>query len=226
MPANPIRDGEDDEDSNLGPSAGPKVLSSIKLAMTPGVSYILVSLIVSYFLGIARGYLHDVEGFVQHINQPCLPDILQHFLWNQLNPDLPRSPHEISVDECPCFEGHINVYHSAIAHFYAPSDLCGTGGMYHEWIQSTLMWCGENPQYDTVFVETDAELPGMWGMVIGHVLLFFSFTFCDQYYPCALVHWLVPVGDGPDNETGMWVVHPEFEGNWCSLAIIHLDCIA
>ena len=70
MLANPIRDGEDNEDSDLGPTAGPKVLSSIKLAMTPGVSYILVFLIVSYFLGVAHGYPHDVEGLAQHINQP------------------------------------------------------------------------------------------------------------------------------------------------------------
>ena len=121
---------------------------------------------------------------------------------------------------------HINIYHSAVAHFYAPSDLCGAGGMYHEQIWSNPSWYRGYPQYDTVFVETDAELPGMHGMVIGCVLLFFSFSFHEQTYPCALVHWLVPVGDEPDDKTGMWVVWPEFEGNQRSLAVIHLNCIA
>jgi hypothetical protein len=87
------------------------------------------------------------------------------------------------------------------------------GGMYRKRIQSNPNWCGEYPHYDTVFVETDAECPGMHGMVIAHILLFFSFSFHEQNYPCALVHWLVPVGDELDDETGMWVVRPEFEGN-------------
>ena len=43
---------------------------------------------------------------------------------------------------------------------------------------------------------------------------------------CALVEWFIP-GDEPDEDTGMWVVRPEFYGNgrW-TLAVVHLDCIA
>ncbi|KAF8234216.1 hypothetical protein L208DRAFT_1263055, partial [Tricholoma matsutake] len=92
----------------------------------------------------------------------------------------------------PCFGCNINVYHSAVACFYALSDLCGTGGMDHEWIWSTPNWCGEYPRHDIVLIKTYAELPGMWGMVIGCVLLFFSFSFHVSNYPCALIHWLVP----------------------------------
>jgi hypothetical protein len=66
----------------------------------------------------------------------------------------------------------------------------------------------------------------MQGMAIGHALLFFSFTFHDCYYPCALIHWLVP-GDEPDEDTGLWVVQPKFGANGrCTLAVIHLDCVA
>ncbi|KAH9991334.1 hypothetical protein BJV74DRAFT_772253, partial [Russula compacta] len=40
------------------------------------------------------------------------------------------------------------------------------------------------------------------------------------------VHWLIPQ-DQPDEDTGLWVVELEFEGNGCcTLAIIELDCIA
>ncbi|KAH8979145.1 hypothetical protein EDB86DRAFT_2814988 [Lactarius hatsudake] len=199
---------DEDEDHDLGPSSGPKVLSSIELAKTP-----------------ARGYPHDVDDLAQTINQPRFPDVLRRFLWDQFDSDPSRSLDDIPLDECPRFRGHIKVYHSAIARFYAPSDLCGTGGMYRERIRSTPNWRGEYPRHDTVFVETDAELSGMRGMLVARVLLFFSFFFRDQHYPCALVHWLIPVGDEPDDDTGMWVVRPEFKGNRRSLSVIHIDCI-
>jgi len=64
----------------------------------------------------------------------------------------------------------------------------------------------------------------MKGMFIGRARLFFSFTSCGTYYPCALVQWFAPVGE-PDEVTGMWVVKPEFEGisRRRTLDIIHLD---
>ena len=42
-----------------------------------------------------------------------------------------------------------------------------------------------------------------------------------------MVEWFTP-DDERDNETGMWVVRPEFEGvrGRRMAAIIHLDCIA
>ncbi|KAI0755888.1 hypothetical protein BC629DRAFT_1296697, partial [Irpex lacteus] len=30
-------------------------------------------------------------------------------------------------------------------------------------------------------------------------------------YSCALVSWLLPVGDSPCPDTGMWMVRPEYE---------------
>ena len=77
-----------------------------------------------------------------------------------------------------------------------------------------------------MFVKTGSELDAMHGMTIGHSLLFFSFTFRDEYLPCVLIQWLVP-GNMPDEITGMWVVQPEFAGNGCyTLSVIHLDCVA
>ena len=96
--------------------------------------------------------------------------------------------------------------------------------MYRECIRSNPNWRGELPRYDTVFVETDSELDGMVGLTIAHLLLLFSFKDRDQQYSCALVHWLVPTNE-PDQDTGMWVVQPEYEGNGRhTLAIINLDC--
>jgi hypothetical protein len=137
-----------------------------------------------------------------------------------------RPTADVSLDECPSFVGTISVFHSAVARFYALSDLCGAGGMYREQIHSNPNWRGEYIRYDTMFVETNAELNGMPGMAIGHAHLFFSFTFRDKVHSCALVHWLVPF-DEPDEDTGMWVVQPEYQGNGrCTQSIISLNCIA
>jgi hypothetical protein len=118
------------------------------------------------------------------------------------------------------------VYHSAVARFFAPSDLCGAGGMYQERIRSNPNWRDQHAQHDTIFVKIAAGESSMQDMVIARVLLFFSFASERKTYPCALVEWFIP-GEEPDEDTGMWVVSPEFHdsGRW-SLSVIHLDCIA
>ncbi|KAG9223441.1 hypothetical protein PLEOSDRAFT_154734 [Pleurotus ostreatus PC15] len=201
-------DVEDDED--MGPAVGPRNLSSIKLASTA-----------------ARGYPSSVSALAEYISQPKFPDALRRFLWSQDNPQAHLSAADVALDACPCFSGHISVYHSAVARFYAPSNLCGAGGMYQERIRSNPCWRGEHPRYDTVFVSTDADAPGMAGMTIGRVLLFFSFRHQQVYYPCALVNWLVTEADEPNEVTGMWVVKPEYGGNGRrTVEVIHLDSVA
>ncbi|KAH9977572.1 hypothetical protein BJV74DRAFT_721104, partial [Russula compacta] len=118
------------------------------------------------------------------------------------------------------------VFHAAVACFYAPSDLCGASGTYHEHIHSNPNWHGEYAHYDTMFVVLDEELSGMPGMAIGCVHLLFSFKFRNEVHSCALVHWLVPLGK-PDKDMGMWVVQPEFQGNGHqTLSIIPLNSVA
>ncbi|KAJ7482439.1 hypothetical protein FB451DRAFT_1170305 [Mycena latifolia] len=121
------------------------------------------------------------------------------------------------------FAGRITVHHSAIARFYAPSDLGGAGGMYHERIRANPNWRGY-PRRDTVLVDVGA--PVMHGIVIGRVLLFFSFVFAERVFECALVNWLVPVGDAPDPDTGIWVVELERQRGVPTVAIIPVDSIA
>ncbi|KAI9454454.1 hypothetical protein BJY52DRAFT_1122761, partial [Lactarius psammicola] len=64
------------------------------------------------------------------------------------------------------FHGCVCVHHSAVAIFFAPSDLCSTGGMLQEWICSTPPWY-DHSHHDTVYVVLDDTLPGMEGMVIA-----------------------------------------------------------
>ena len=58
------------------------------------------------------------------------------------------------------------------------------------------------------------------------VLAFFSFTFKGTYFPCAVIRGFDKVGDGPDENTGMWVVRPACLPNHAlKLAVIHIDTI-
>ncbi|KAJ7921877.1 hypothetical protein B0H13DRAFT_2230534 [Mycena leptocephala] len=118
---------------------------------------------------------------------------------------------------------HLRLHHSAIARFYAPSDLGGAGGMYRERIRSNPSWHGY-ARRDTVFADVGTE--AMKGLVVGRTMLFFSFVFGGKEYQCALVHWIVPVGDTPDPDTGMWVVEPEFVAGLPALEVIEVDAIA
>lgn len=156
-----------------------------------------------------------------------MPTLLRLFLYEQQHPEFDGDIADIPLDKCPHFNGRIFVYHSAVAQFYAPSDLCGAGGMYHKRIRSVPEWQGEHARCDTVFVETNSDQHGICGMCIARVMLFFLFVFEGKYYPCALVHWFVPVGHSVEDETGLWVVKPEFTLNGQRhLAVVHLDCIS
>ncbi|KAG6888151.1 hypothetical protein C0992_009495 [Termitomyces sp. T32_za158] len=197
------------EDDDLGPLDGPRVMSSFKLAVTP-----------------ENGYPKDLEGLSQHIGQPHFSDALQRFLFLQSHPE--AHPDDIVFDLAEFhFRSHISVFHSATAHFYSPSDVCGAGGMHRERIRAHPNWRGMHSRHDTVLVETGAGQHSIHGMTIARVLLFFSFIWEDTHYACALVHWLIPVGHEPDHETGLWVVKPEFDARHRhTLAVIHIDTIA
>ncbi|KAJ7202083.1 hypothetical protein GGX14DRAFT_370690 [Mycena pura] len=206
-PQPPPPEEENDEDDG-GAAPGPKSLSSIKLAAT-----------------IERSYPRRLTALATHINEPRFPELFRRFLYQQLHPN--DDTNSITLTQCPAFSGRIYVHHSAIACFYAPSDLCGVGGMYRERIRSNPRWHGEYARRDTVLVEMDSEASGMEGMLVARALLFFSFAWKDKDYSCALIHWFTTIADTPDPDTGMWVVTPEMErGRRKALAIIHLDCIA
>jgi hypothetical protein len=120
----------------------------------------------------------------------------------------------------------IRVYTSAVATFYAPSDISGVGGMRYERIHAVDTWRNGPGRYDCVFVSTDSAAEGMRGFDIARVKLLFSFKHEGTIYPCALVHWYSHVGDSPDEDTGMWVVEPDCREDGAHFAaVIHLDTI-
>jgi hypothetical protein len=165
-------------------------------------------------------YPRDLQSLAQYINLPRFPLALRQFLHAFFHPnvDIPANPAELLK-----FNEKISVFHSAIARFYAPSDLCGGGGMSRETIWSNSNWHGA-PRYDTVFVALNDE-PGMPGMVVARVLLFFSFCFRRREFKCALVNWFIRKANEPHPDTRMWEVHLEKENGVCTLEIIHIDSI-
>ena len=97
--------------------------------------------------------------------------------------------------------------------------------MHQQLIRSVPSWRHAAPQHGCVFVETDAALPGMQGLLVAQVFLFFKFSYRDIVYPCALVHWFEPVGNEPCPDTGMWIVRPTFRGRFKESRIIPISSI-
>jgi hypothetical protein len=156
-----------------------------------------------------------------HIKQPKFPLALCQFLYTYDNPEL-EPP--LTLEDCPQFHGEIKVYHSAVTVFYAPSDLCGAGGLKRELIRSTPCFCGYRHR-DTVFVILNDSQPGMEGMEIGPVLLFFSFQYCRKHFSCALINWFVH-DPKPDADTGMWTVQLECDRRGVpTLQVIEVETI-
>ncbi|MGH7239759.1 MAG: hypothetical protein ACREHG_06790 [Candidatus Saccharimonadales bacterium] len=98
--------------------------------------------------------------------------------------------------------------------------------MRREYIRAVQSWRKGPSRYDCAFLNRDQDLPGMRGIDVVRALLFFAFDFRGTTYPCALVHWFTTLGDGPDDDTGMWIVQPEVDADGSAVvSIIHLDCI-
>ena len=98
--------------------------------------------------------------------------------------------------------------------------------MCYERIRAVDSWRKGPGRYDCIFVETDPDAPGMRGLDIARVRLFFSFTYDGIKYPCALVHWFSCTAESADRGTRMWVVEPDSADDGKPFAsVIHLDTI-
>jgi hypothetical protein len=174
-------------------------------------------------------YPRDIESLGIRIGFRNLAALTRRFLYDQLNKDGGLSGSNVHLSECPEIRGSVFVFHSAIATFYAPSDISGIGGMLRERIRATPSWKkGDRnaPRYDCILVDVDPPLSPMHGLLVGRVRLFFSFHHRGIDYPCALLEWFEVVGDKPDLDTGMWLVKPEVDPNGSrSTSVIHLDSI-
>jgi hypothetical protein len=133
---------------------------------------------------------------------------------------------DMMEDVYPVVESKIFVFKSAVATFYAPSDVSGITGMRREYIRATSSWRNGAARYDCVFVNTKADADGARRFEIARVFLFFSFSHDDKEYPCAFIQWYSFVGTERDEDTGYWVVEPDIlDDGSPHVVIIHIDCI-
>ncbi|KAF8268153.1 hypothetical protein EI94DRAFT_1786067 [Lactarius quietus] len=176
---------------------------------------------------LVRKLPRNIHALARFIRQPDLSLLTRHFLHAQLHPESPIPASQIAEHELPHITSKVYVHTSVWAVFYAPSDLSGIGGLRHEWIRSTASWYGGPARRDCIFVGNSdlPDAPGMRGLLVARVHLFFSLIHDGIKYPCALVHWFSLVGDEPCNETGMWKVTPDFRGGKRCLEVIHLNTI-
>lgn len=162
----------------------------------------------------------------EYINEPGFSSALNEFLYARRHPSRPI-PND--VDTRVNFTGKIQVFHSATTRFYAPSDLCGAGGMYRQCIRCNPSWYG-HPRQDTVFVvqDDDEGQIGMEGMLVARLHLLFSIVdeYNDETVPCALVSWFIPDQDHRDPDTRMWTVKAEGTRTEQPVQVIHLKSIA
>jgi hypothetical protein len=101
--------------------------------------------------------------------------------------------------------------------------------MRQERIQATWSWRGGASRQDCVLVNTE-DIGGepLRGYAIARVLLFFSFTYGNQAFPCALIWWYTFTSEERDQDTGMWLVERAFKGEDSDipdLTVIHVDSI-
>lgn len=129
----------------------------------------------------------------------------------------------MSLHACPPFAGTISVFASAVASYYAPSDPSGIRAMRREHIRATPSWRQGSARYDCAFVNSE---PGLDGLSVVRILLFFSFSFDEKTYACALVHWFSRIAEECDEDTGMWMVRPKVydNGSPC-ISVVPLDRI-
>jgi hypothetical protein len=86
---------------------------------------------LSLFLPTVLKYPKMLKALVAYITQPQFPMVFHKFLFTQCHPQSEMTP--ANLEEHAPFYRKIYVYHSAVAQFYTPSDLCGTGGMHREY---------------------------------------------------------------------------------------------
>lgn len=160
------------------------------------------------------------------IGQPDLLLLIRQFLARITGPNRNASESDRSEISLPTFLDKISVYKSAVASFYAPSDICGIKGMRRERIHATPSWRKGAPRYDTILVETDPDYDGMQGTDVAQAKLFLSLRYAGTEYRCALVDWFSRIGDSPDEDTGLWVVERDCDANGHQISqVIDIDTI-
>ena len=174
-------------------------------------------------------YPTTLQELGHHIDQQDLQDLICNFTFYQENPRETPLPPAQTIQWLAAGVSHLSVFHSATAVFRAPNNPSGTGGMYRETIRSTLKWKSGStitPRCDCIFIDNGSDEPGVKGLDVARVYLFFSFEIEGKSYPCALIHNFHRMFTEPDPDNGLWVVEPEYNQNGSRfISVVHVDSI-
>ncbi|TFK96405.1 hypothetical protein BDV98DRAFT_586400 [Pterulicium gracile] len=159
---------ENEENDDGGPVDGARAMGTVKLARSP-----------------ARKLTSSINTLAAYTGHPDLPHLVKVFVWDQFwakaRPGpMPRDFNPLK--DCTKFQ----VFHLAVATFYAPSDYCGVGGMKTERIRCIPNWNGEGARRDYVFAEIDSEsssLDGFRGLTVLRAMLFSWFDCVTRNAP-------------------------------------------
>jgi hypothetical protein len=156
---------------------------------------------------------------------PSFPYLLHTFLYEQLGTSFEEDEDHDEDDDILAYISPISSFRSAVATFFAPSDVCGVRGMRREWLRCTPNWRNSGPRYDCVYLVEDESKPGFRGMNVVRLKALLSFAYEGTVYPCAVVEWFKKVGRTPDPNTGMWIVKPDMSSGERDVTVIHIDSI-
>ena len=138
---------------------------------------------------------------------------------------LVQPPSLAQLQTCQSFKAEYMCTIQHLQHSLPPVISVVQEGCVKSTIRSTPSWY-DHPRHDTVFVALDDSLPGMEGMVVARVQLFFSFNYKRVDYACAYVNWLVHDDDEPDSDTGLWMVSLEEHHGKPTSQVIDVKTIA
>ena len=174
-------------------------------------------------------YPTTLQELGHHIGQQDLQDLVCNFIFYQENPRETPLPPAQTIQWLTAGVSHLLVFHSATTIFRAPNNPSGTGGMYRETIHSTLKRKSGGtitPHHNCIFTDNGSDEPGVKGLDVAWVYLFFSFEIEGKSYPCALIHNFHRTFTEPDPDNGLWVVEPEYNQNRSHfMSVVHADSI-
>jgi len=225
-----IDHNDNGDNGSPGPVDGPPIFSEVVLAQKRGIRLLLMHTKDTdwHFDPAAKYPRTSFQVLGEHIGQVNLDDLVREFLFYQQYPTFTGAP---PLPLCPTTANveKISVFHSATAIFCAPSNPSGIGGLYRETIRCTPRWQTGDiiaRRRDCIVLNTGSDAPGMRGLDIARVHLFFSFEVGDDLFSCALIHQFSKSFDNPDPDNGMWIVEPDLDNEkYRVMSVIHVDSI-
>ena len=214
-----------------GPVDGPTSNRVTALAQTVGkhTSPIPYHSETEWVVGKVHPSLYSLSVAVQ---QEDLTNLIRKYLYYHQHPSSTTEPHQLPLHECPTAGNRVSrvrTYNSATSVFYAPSNQCGPGGMFHEVIRAVNHWgMGDTPgpRYDCIYVaKRGTSGAGMHNLHVARIRSFFSFECGSETHCCALVHWYKLWHDEPDHDNGMYILQPDIVSGCWNMAVINVDLI-